>query len=647
MNMNSEQIFGPVSTAHLFDWVRAGLLRFEQNNLNDITAENSQYEEQIAQALTGYADMHWHEINHLLMLNLQQSENGVGVLLQQTDADLSQFFLFTLCSAIEIERDVAMRVANIQNVSQPGWLQVGFAMEILQFLFTLPGTLDVTQYRLVTEQLLIINGKGPMFSRHLYTSVDYWKAISERRLLPEFTEVTDYGISLETKTLQFCSEILQRNNLLALEADHKTAEAVVLGLSPGTGLTPVVMQHDDWLQTSIRALIRYADWLPLVNCVKTDASLLHFFNDFTAAILLVRSDQQLPENCIKIDLPLSDAEQRRSWWQQLVSDQQSLTALASSSLSQAAVRRIGLQLLRPDDEDVLQQIRKIRSHDGTAQLRKVAMPVETWVTQAMLIFPQDTQNSLQKCFQRTLERDYQRLGMGDSIRATANAGVMLLFSGASGTGKTLASSWLACRLGAPLFKIDLSMIMNKYVGETEKNLAVALDEAAKSDVVLLFDEADALFGKRSDSSGGGDRYANMLTNFLLSRIETHPGIVILTTNAGSRMDTAFQRRIDIAVDFQPLPYEERIRLWEAMFATRNPGKAICQRIARYCELAPGHVRNVVINACCWYPDEIPLTAYSIWQGLEEEYRKVGRSMPSQLMALKENRFHNMPPDDLE
>jgi hypothetical protein len=637
MSTSVEQSLEAINSEHLFDWVRAGLLRFEQNNLTKKTAEISQYEDHLAQALNGHTDLRWQDINQLLLASLKISHSGAAVLVKPSDTDLSEFFLYILCSAIEMERDIIIRIASIQNNNQVDWLQVGFAQGIIQFLFELPVAPDLTAFRLVKEELLIIKGQGPLFGRNIYTSVDYWKAINEGKLLSEFVALGDDGIILEDQTMALSAELLRRNNLLAVDTDQKTAEAITHGVSRYTGLTPVQVDYDDWVQTSLRALMRYAKWLPLISCEKSDSSLLKVFNEFTPGILLVRSDQQLPENCIKIELPLAEPAQRKKWWEQLISDPQALTILASSMLSQAAVRRIGLQLMRPQDDDILQQIRKIRSVEGTAHLRKVAMPVDTWVTQPMLIFPHDTQLALQQCFERTLQRDYQHLGMGDSIRATANAGVMLLFSGASGTGKTLASSWIASRLGAPLFKIDLAMIMNKYVGETEKNLAVALDEAAKTDVILLFDEADALFGKRSDSSSGGDRYANMLTNYLLSRIETHPGIVILTTNAGSRMDSAFQRRIDISVDFQALPYAERIKLWESMLATRNPGRSLCQRIARYCELPPGHVRNVVINACCWHPHQKPLSAYAIWQGLEEEYRKIGRSMPSQLMALKETR----------
>lgn len=636
--MSDKGTIGEITTAHLFAWVQAGLLRYQQQSLAVQTAEIKQYEERIATALTGYPDMQWQEINQVLADRLQSPTCGPGVLVSDAATDLPQLFLFILCSAIELERDVANRMAVVQNTGHAGWLQVGYAKAIVEFLFALPEATDLTQYQLVTEGLLIVKGQGPYVTRSLYTSADYWHAINDRRLLPEFSAVTDYDIALDETLTLTSAELLRRKNLLAVETDHKTAEAMLLALSRQMDLHPIAMDYADWQQKSLRALLRYAGWLPLIRCDKSEATLLDEMEDFTPGILLIRSDQQLPDTCLRVEIPHSATDKRRQWWQQWITDDQALTSLAASSLSQAAVRRIGLQLLRPNDDDVLQQIRRTRNTDGTAHLKRVAIPVDTWVTEDMLIFPQETHASLEQCFQRTLERDYQRLGMGDSIKATANTGVMLLFSGASGTGKTLASSWLASRLGAPLFKIDLAMIMNKYVGETEKNLALALDEAAKSDVILLFDEADALFGKRSDGSHGGDRYANMLTNYLLSRIETHPGIVILTTNAGSRMDSAFQRRIDIAVEFLAMPYKERIRLWEAMLATRNPGKALCQRIARYCELPPGHVRNVVINACCWNPGEVPLSAHAIWQGLEEEYRKVGRSMPSQLMALKNNRF---------
>jgi hypothetical protein len=630
---------GELTSEELFSWVHAGLLRFQQQSLTAHTTDIDLHQGRISMVLSSFTGMEWNEINQLLGERLAEESSGPGVLVDNDETDLAELFLFTLCSAIELDRAISQRVATLQNSGYPSWLQVGFAAEILAFLFVMERLPDLSQFRLVNEELLIIKGQGPHVSRDIFTSADYWKAIQDRLVLSEFTAIRDDGIRLDEALIVPNTEFLQRNSLLATETDHKTAEALTLAIAQSMELVPIRMEERDWKQKSLRALCRYAGWLPLVGCEKSESTIIDDVEDFTPAIFSVRSDQLLPDNCLRVDFPRAPTNARKLWWQEWIDNEQALIALAACSLNQASVRRIGKQLLRPKDDDVLRQVKAIRSAEGTAHLKRVASPVDTWVTQQMMIFPPDTHQALEQCFTRSLERDYSRLGMGDSIRATANPGIVFLFSGASGVGKTLASSWLASRLGAPLFKIDLALILNKYVGETEKNISVALDEAAKSDVILLFDEADALFGKRTDGSHSGDRYSNMLTNYLLSRIETHPGIVILTTNAGSRMDPAFQRRIDIDIEFQALAYEERIRLWEAMLASRNPGKTLCQRVARYCELPPGHVRNVVINACCWHPQEVPLSAHAIWLGLEEEYRKIGHRMPSQLMALKDN---NLP-----
>jgi SpoVK/Ycf46/Vps4 family AAA+-type ATPase len=227
-------------------------------------------------------------------------------------------------------------------------------------------------------------------------------------------------------------------------------------------------------------------------------------------------------------------------------------------------------------------------------------------------------------------------GLGATLSGARNAGVRALFSGDSGTGKTLAAAHLATELGAPLYRLDLAAVMNKYIGETEKNLGLLLDEAAANDVILLMDEADALFGQRSDGDGNGERFANMLTNFLLTRIEAHPGIVLLTSNSRNRIDPAFTRRLDAVLEF-PLPgFDERLAIWRSHLGSRSPGDDLAGLLASYCELPGGFVRNAVLNAAAREPGgtDRPLSATGLVAALREEYRKLGRAMPANLAQVE-------------
>ena len=153
--------------------------------------------------------------------------------------------------------------------------------------------------------------------------------------------------------------------------------------------------------------------------------------------------------------------------------------------------------------------------------------------------------------------------------------------------------------------------------------------------MLLLDEADALFGRRSDGGETGERYANMLTNFLLARIESHPGILVLTANSRSRIDPAFTRRLDTVLEF-PLPgVDERLRLWRSHLGPRSPGEDVCRLLASLCDLPGGYIRNAVLNSAARSdapPDE-PIAIELLAEAVREEYRKLGRGIPHQLDHL--------------
>jgi SpoVK/Ycf46/Vps4 family AAA+-type ATPase len=176
-------------------------------------------------------------------------------------------------------------------------------------------------------------------------------------------------------------------------------------------------------------------------------------------------------------------------------------------------------------------------------------------------------------------------------------GISVLFAGESGTGKTLAAEVLAKVLDLDLYRIDLSSVVNKYIGETEKNLRRLFDAAEDSGVVLFFDEADALFGKRSEVKDSHDRYANIEINYLLQRLEAYNGLAILATNLRSALDQAFMRRLRFIVNF-PFPSPaERVKIWQKAFPQGVPldEKLNFERLAKL-NLTGGNIHSIAINA---------------------------------------------------
>ncbi|MFO7179392.1 MAG: ATP-binding protein [Pseudomonadota bacterium] len=265
-------------------------------------------------------------------------------------------------------------------------------------------------------------------------------------------------------------------------------------------------------------------------------------------------------------------------------------------------------------------------------LRGLAEPLSAEVPEHALVTSATLRRDLELLLLRCRARDAQVDELGAAARARHRAGVRALFVGPSGTGKTFAASWLASRLAAPLYRVDLAAVTSKYIGETEKNLAELLGQAEHEEIILLFDEADSMFGKRTDVRDANDRFANAQTNFLLQRIESFDGIIILTANSRTRIDAAFTRRLDAVIDFPPPGPEERRALWQAHLGDHHDLDPVAfNRLAAVCDLAGGHVKNAVL---CGHllarragrrirlPDLVA--------GLGVEYRKLGRTVPAEL-----------------
>ena len=207
-------------------------------------------------------------------------------------------------------------------------------------------------------------------------------------------------------------------------------------------------------------------------------------------------------------------------------------------------------------------------------------------------------------------------------------GYRVLFHGPSGTGKTLTASLLAQKTGRSAYKIDLSMIVSKYIGETEKNLANLFDRAENKDWILFFDEADALFGKRTNVRDAHDKYANQEVSYLLQRVESYGGLVILATNFRNNIDEAFSRRFQSLIYF-PLPgYSERLLLWQKAFPEKISfdDQIDLNILARQYELSGAHIMNCVQYACLQslFRNERIVRLKDIIEGIRKEYHKEGK-----------------------
>lgn len=267
-----------------------------------------------------------------------------------------------------------------------------------------------------------------------------------------------------------------------------------------------------------------------------------------------------------------------------------------------------------------------RAQNGTG-LERLAHRVRPAAGWADLVLPEGTARLLRELAARARWRDRVRDEWGMGRGGGRGDGITALFAGPSGTGKTLAAEVISGELGLDLYAIDLAMVVDKYVGETEKNLDRLFAEAERVNGVLFFDEADALFGTRSEVRDARDRYANVETAYLLQRMESFDGIAVLATNLRANLDEAFARRLDAVIDF-PVPDEpSRLAMWERHLGARVPRAddldlAFC---ARAFELSGGNIRNVTRCAAFLAADEDrPVGMIHLIRGVEREYRKLGR-----------------------
>ena len=249
-----------------------------------------------------------------------------------------------------------------------------------------------------------------------------------------------------------------------------------------------------------------------------------------------------------------------------------------------------------------------------------------------LVMPEPNRRQLMELRARIRHRSRVYTGLGFERRLSLGKGLIALFTGSSGTGKTMAAELLAREQGVDLYKVDLSAVVSKYVGETEKNLSSVFAEAEDANAIIFFDEADALFGKRGEVKEAQDRWANMEVNYLLQRVEEYAGVVILASNLRQNIDEAFMRRIHVIVEFPFPEATARLRILSGLFpkGLAHPVDDDLQLISDRFKLAGGSLKNIVLDAAFRALSEnghhpVPeLTMRHLVLGAAREYQKLGK-----------------------
>ncbi|MBC8724319.1 ATP-binding protein [Paraburkholderia sp. 31.1] len=267
---------------------------------------------------------------------------------------------------------------------------------------------------------------------------------------------------------------------------------------------------------------------------------------------------------------------------------------------------------------------RLNSNRALAALAQKITPRFTWKD---IVLPADRIVQLREICNHVKYHNRVFNEWGFEQKLASSKGLTFLFAGPSGTGKTMAAGIIANELGLDLYKIDLSLVISKFIGETEKNLARIFDEAETANAILFFDEADSLFGKRSDVKDSHDRYANIEVGYLLQRIEEYQGVAILASNFRRNMDEAFVRRLQFTVDF-PLPTEsDRQRMWMAILPEHTPRDRDLDLalIARRYNLSGGNIRNVALAAAFLAADDGDMIRMShLISATQREYQKMGK-----------------------
>ncbi len=380
---------------------------------------------------------------------------------------------------------------------------------------------------------------------------------------------------------------------------------------------------------------------------------IHALQSFIAGIktpLVISTNNWIPRwegDRLIITIPKPTGEEQLELWKAALGNIQTGTngmldrVVSQFSFSNSAIQKAASEMQRrvagekqQEAYATEQQLWKICSRHARPSLDDLALRIEPAAGWDDLVLPDQQKNILKEIVAHVKNRNTVYNRWGFAAKGSRGLGISTLFAGESGTGKTMASEVLANELHLDLYKIDLSKVVNKYIGETEKNLKKIFDAAESGGAILLFDEADALFGKRSDVKDSHDRYSNIEVSYLLQRMETYRGLAILTTNMKTALDKAFLRRIRFIIQFPFPDAVQRAEIWNKVFPVATPKKALdIEKLSRL-TITGGNIRNIAMNAAFLAAnEEVPVEMQHILKAAKTEYAKMEIPYTAELKTL--------------
>jgi hypothetical protein len=394
-----------------------------------------------------------------------------------------------------------------------------------------------------------------------------------------------------------------------------------------------------------RALFIDAEDLDESGASTRDSALSRFIDAAPGVVLVASTDRRRMRfralRSFDVERP-RPGEQRALWTQVLAGRGEEIPGELHRVASQF---RLGLDALRaagtevagvlsangsnPDAEALAVHLWDACRRQARPRLDDLAQRIEPIATWADLVVPDEVEDALRQIAVHARHRHLVHESWKLGERSARGLGISALFAGASGTGKTMAAEVLANELRLDLYRIDVASVVSKYIGETEKNLRRVFDTAEEGGAILLFDEADALFGKRSEVKDSHDRFANIEVSYLLQRMESYKGLAVLTTNMKSALDQAFLRRLRFVIEFPFPDAPARRRIWEGMFPREAPTRKLDLTKLSHLNISGGNIRNIVLGAAFNAAEEgVAIGMQHVFEAAKREYRKLDKSLQS-------------------